>query len=285
MSYTPSKLEAAKNGQDRTVAPSAIDLDTAWGALSEDSGISVCIMNATGHFLAANDATTSVLTSGTQRAPLVGASINEIMGEPLAQERLNLVQEVIASQQPIALEGMIHGRMVRSVFRPAMKAGITSVLITSRVCTETAPSAPATIPTRRALHNDQGSLAALTGRELDILKLIGKGLSTAEIATSLGRSVKTVEWHRVALGEKLGISNRVELARIAIASGLVSTIDQPATAPSTSSKSSSPTSASATSSLPNAAPVNGTPTPNGTNGTHAKGTNGFAKARSIRVGS
>jgi DNA-binding NarL/FixJ family response regulator len=58
------------------------------------------------------------------------------------------------------------------------------------------------------------------------LKLIGIGLSTADIARRLERSVKTVEWHRVSLGEKLGVTNRVELARIAIAAGLVS-LDEP----------------------------------------------------------
>jgi DNA-binding NarL/FixJ family response regulator len=47
-------------------------------------------------------------------------------------------------------------------------------------------------------------------------------MSTIDIAKHLGRSVKTIEWHRVSLGEKLGVVNRVELARIAIAAGMVS---------------------------------------------------------------
>ena len=56
---------------------------------------------------------------------------------------------------------------------------------------------------------------------MEILRLIGEGLSTSEIAENLHRSVKTVEWHRVSLGNKLGVTNRVELARIAISAGLV----------------------------------------------------------------
>jgi DNA-binding NarL/FixJ family response regulator len=74
---------------------------------------------------------------------------------------------------------------------------------------------------RKAKCHDHGELGRLTARELEILKLIGIGLSTSEIAAKLGRSVKTIEWHRVALGEKMGITNRVELARIAIAAGIV----------------------------------------------------------------
>ncbi len=47
------------------------------------------------------------------------------------------------------------------------------------------------------------------------------GLPTAEIAKKFHRSVKTIEGHRVSLGIKLGVSSRVQLARITIRSGLV----------------------------------------------------------------
>jgi PAS domain-containing protein len=52
------------------------------------------------------------------------------------------------------------------------------------------------------------------------LALIGQGLSTAEIARRLYRTVKTIESHRLMLGKRLGARNRVELARIAIQAGL-----------------------------------------------------------------
>ena len=71
-----------------------------------------------------------------------------------------------------------------------------------------------------AQFNDFGSLSVLTEREFEVLAFIGEGLSTAEIAQRLHRSVKTVEWHRRLLGSKLGATNRVELARIAIRAGL-----------------------------------------------------------------
>jgi PAS domain S-box-containing protein len=64
-------------------------------------------------------------------------------------------------------------------------------------------------------------LTGLTRREVDVLRLIGEGLSTAQIAARLHRSEWTIKSHRVSLGRKLGVSNRVALARVAIESGLV----------------------------------------------------------------
>lgn len=50
--------------------------------------------------------------------------------------------------------------------------------------------------------------------------MIGRGYSIPKIAEKLFRSQKTIETHRQSLGRKLGASNRVELARIAIQVGL-----------------------------------------------------------------
>jgi DNA-binding NarL/FixJ family response regulator len=55
----------------------------------------------------------------------------------------------------------------------------------------------------------------LTDREFEILRMIGQGLTVSEIATKLGRSVKTVEAHRANLREKLGLKRAAELARFA----------------------------------------------------------------------
>lgn len=56
----------------------------------------------------------------------------------------------------------------------------------------------------------------LSDKEIDVLRLIGKGLRTSEIASDLSRSVKTVEAHRANLKEKLGLKNATELVRFAV---------------------------------------------------------------------
>ena len=53
---------------------------------------------------------------------------------------------------------------------------------------------------------------ALTPREMDILRLLGRGLGNKEIADELGVSVTTVRTHLNKVYEKVGPMSRVELA-------------------------------------------------------------------------
>lgn len=71
-----------------------------------------------------------------------------------------------------------------------------------------------------AEYNDLGALSILTEPEFEILILIGEGRSGPQIGRHLYRSTKTVEWHQQSLPKKLGATNRIELAGIAIHSGL-----------------------------------------------------------------
>jgi DNA-binding NarL/FixJ family response regulator len=57
----------------------------------------------------------------------------------------------------------------------------------------------------------------LSDRELEIVRLVGKGLTTAEMAEELGISGKTVEAHRGNLRRKLNLKNGSELLRYALA--------------------------------------------------------------------
>jgi DNA-binding CsgD family transcriptional regulator len=52
----------------------------------------------------------------------------------------------------------------------------------------------------------------LTGRQLDILRLVARNMSNKEIAARLRISPKTVDHHIVALLAKLGVSTRREAA-------------------------------------------------------------------------
>ncbi|MBD2457694.1 response regulator transcription factor [Nostoc sp. FACHB-87] len=63
--------------------------------------------------------------------------------------------------------------------------------------------------------------SVLTSRQIEILRLIAKGLSTKEIAESINVSTKTVEAHRVQLMKRLNIHDVVGLVRYADRHGIV----------------------------------------------------------------
>jgi DNA-binding NarL/FixJ family response regulator len=56
----------------------------------------------------------------------------------------------------------------------------------------------------------------LSNRELEVFQLIGRGLTTAEIAGRLHLSIKTIETHRQRIKEKLCLQTAAELAREAV---------------------------------------------------------------------
>lgn len=59
-------------------------------------------------------------------------------------------------------------------------------------------------------------LERLTNRERQVLKLIGNGFTSRQIAGKLGISKFTVDTHRKNLQRKLEVSNTVELLKLAI---------------------------------------------------------------------
>lgn len=68
---------------------------------------------------------------------------------------------------------------------------------------------------------DLGELEPLSPRELEVLWFTAAGLSAAETAQTLSRSVRTVENHIASVHNKLGVSRRAELTRFAIEHGVL----------------------------------------------------------------
>ena len=74
---------------------------------------------------------------------------------------------------------------------------------------------------RRRL-SDRPAPAGLTKREVEILTLVGQGLTNSQIGERLFISPKTVEKHRTNLMKKLDLHNVSAVTLYAIQNGLIS---------------------------------------------------------------
>jgi len=83
------------------------------------------------------------------------------------------------------------------------------VVVSERVVSTAAPAA------------DAQAGAALTARELDVLRLVARGLGNKEIAADLGITTHTVKYHLAAVLEKLGVRSRTEAVSLGVRKGLV----------------------------------------------------------------
>ena len=63
---------------------------------------------------------------------------------------------------------------------------------------------------------------SLTGRELDVLRMVARGFGNKEIAASLGIAEVTVKLHVSHVLEKLGVKDRTEAATVALQRGIIS---------------------------------------------------------------
>jgi DNA-binding NarL/FixJ family response regulator len=62
----------------------------------------------------------------------------------------------------------------------------------------------------------QDPIGQLSNRELQILRMIGRGLSTRQVADTLNLSIKTIEAHRQRIKHKLGLKTGAQLVNFAV---------------------------------------------------------------------
>ena len=63
--------------------------------------------------------------------------------------------------------------------------------------------------------------AGLSAREVEVLRLVARGLTNAKIAEKLFLSSRTVDWHLSSIYRKLGVHSRTEATRFAVEHGLL----------------------------------------------------------------
>jgi two-component system, NarL family, invasion response regulator UvrY len=74
---------------------------------------------------------------------------------------------------------------------------------------------------QQLLNNENNTLQQLSTREFEIFRMLAEGADSNLIASKLNISSKTVANYQTNIKQKLGITNSVELVRLAIRSGLI----------------------------------------------------------------
>ncbi|MCB9845031.1 MAG: helix-turn-helix transcriptional regulator [Phycisphaeraceae bacterium] len=172
-----------------------------WSALTAEFGPRVAVLDDAGRTLQAGAGPMSLWTDSLP--------IN-------AQREFERARkQAVAAMSVVTINPIVDGVPIRVTCRPFREHTGGRVLL---LVTASGGAPERGVPPTEA----EPGLAALTRRETEILALIGEGLTTAEIARRLDRSAKTIEWHRVSIGRKLGARTRVDLARIALRAGLCS---------------------------------------------------------------
>ena len=129
---------------------------------------------------------------------------------------LSMYEETVYAER--ALRAGAGGYVMKAQAASTVMDAIRSVL-RGRIYLSEQMSARLARGERRGAAGDPAAAAGaghLTDRELQILRCVGRGLSTREIAEELFISVKTVEAHRENVKRKLGLASSGELLRYAI---------------------------------------------------------------------
>jgi DNA-binding NarL/FixJ family response regulator len=130
----------------------------------------------------------------------------------------NLYGALRAGASGFLLKNSPPEQLVEAVRAAAAGDGLLATPVTRRVIAELARRSPGE-PSRPA------ALDELTAREVEVLRLVARGLSNAEIAEQLVITPGTAKTHVSRILMKLGLRDRVQAVVLAYETGLVRTPD------------------------------------------------------------
>ena len=73
----------------------------------------------------------------------------------------------------------------------------------------------------QTISGESDPIQRLSTREFEVFRLLAEGLNIESIASTLNISQKTAANYQTILRQKLGVSNAVELVRLAIQHGII----------------------------------------------------------------
>jgi len=210
-----------------TMDNDALDTDI-WRNFTSDPTTGVTLVSIEGELLYINDQSIRIFFNESRDLKtLVGVSMYDL-GFPAewARERISLFEKIQETGESVLLRTVWHGKQQfswMSLISSDEEGDRDRILVITRRIAA-GDEAKHILEGEHEVFNSNliclGELKSLTPRELEVLALLGQGMSIKEIASALFRSVKTIENHRESIGRKLKKTRGVELACIAHSAGL-----------------------------------------------------------------
>ena len=175
--------------------------------------------------------------TGAEAVTLVEATNPDVVIMDLMLPDMNGLQatEQIRARVPTAHVLVLTSHTESDALIPALKAGAIGYILKSETRVELVNAVRAVMQGKSLVPAEftaqlvsavtqpekRDLLDSLTGRELDVLRLLGRGLGNAQIAARLAIGEGTVKTHVSNLFGKLNLNDRMQAALYAIKRGLV----------------------------------------------------------------
>ena len=200
-----------------------------WNNITTDPTAGITIVSIDGKILYINKQSVRIFfDTQIDPAELAGQSMYDLgFSEDWARERIELFEKIQSTGDPVLLRTVWHAKQQFSWMSliPSEEEGEQDrVMVITRRINAGEEANHYLEGSHEVFHSKVirlGELQALTPRELEILALIGQGMTIKQIAASLFRSVKTIENHRESIGRKLHKTRGLELAYLAHSAGLI----------------------------------------------------------------
>lgn len=207
--------------------PPTTDAGVLWNVMTQDPSAGVVICDLDGKVIWGNERCFRIyLGPDAQSGDVIGKTWKELgFPDPWIQERLTMFKEIQRTGEPVLLRTIWRGNQVLAwvyPLPPDAECEKDCFLVVSRLSEadvkELGPETLGKVMVSGVAR--LGGLDVLSPRELEVLALLGQGLTIKEIAKVLFRSEKTIGRHRDSIGAKLGLGNKVDLAEVARRAGL-----------------------------------------------------------------
>lgn len=154
---------------------------------------------------------------------MLGKTLRDVLPEALAEERASHMLRALAAGEALTYDQLWRGgRYLTQCFPLEEEAfGHRGWVVVIKPAPRSGAEPDAVVHS-----GDLGDLSPLSRRELEVLRLLGFGLTTPEMAERLHRSPRTLEKHVDSIKRKLGIRTTAGLVRLSVERGLAGFSDE-----------------------------------------------------------